>query len=164
MDAHVVQNRPKTRRKSIVSPVLFAVFLLAAILPFLLLIFFSGQTFNFISQADEKSELRVWVTPSQIVASKGTEIELTVMAQYDHSNVLIPSVSIAMDTQGVPAIGSTIVTKLTPFKGEALIGKFTVKPTKSGTYVISPLKNKVVITPEIQDVDILVTPAKIVVK
>lgn len=164
MDAHVVQNKPKPRKKSIVSPVLFAVFLLASILPFLLLIFFSGQTFNFISKADEKSELRVWVTPSQIVASKGTEIELKVMAQYDHANVFIPSVSIAMDTQGLPSIGSTTVTKLTPFKGEALIGTFSVKPTKSGTYVVSPLKSKIVITPAIQDIDLIVTPAKIVVK
>jgi hypothetical protein len=164
MDAHVFSAKSRQIQKRGISPLLLGVILLTAILPFLLLIFYSGQTFNFISQADEKSELRVWVTPAQVIASKGSEIELSVMAHYDHSTVLIPSITVGLDTSGIPAVGSATVSRLTPFKGEVLIGKVIVKPTKSGVYSVGALKERITITPQIPDIDIIVTPAKITVK
>ncbi len=155
---------PRQIKKRGISPVLLGVILLTAILPFLLLFFYSGQTFSFISQADEKSELRVWVTPAQVIASRGSEIELSVMAHYDHSNVLIPTISIGLDTSGISTVGASTVSRTTPFKGEVLIGKVIVKPTKSGVYTVSALKERIVIKPLIPDIDIIVTPSKITVK
>lgn len=164
MDAHVFSAKPQVKRRSVLSPVVIGVFMLTAILPFLLLVFYSGQTFNFISQADEKSELRVWLTPTQVVASPGREVEFSVMAHYDHSNVLIPTISIGIDSAGIPVVGSSTVFRPTPFKGEVLIGKVTIKPTKSGTYSVGALKDKIVIAPLVPDIDIIVTPAKVIVK
>lgn len=122
------------------------VFLLAAILPFLIGFVVAPPDISFFTRADEPSELRVWIEPANLVMSPNSTIEVSIMAQFESEGKLVPEVSLSVLATGSITVDSPNVTHSIPFSGRAELGKVLLRATSAGTGQVAIPEGSVKVT------------------
>lgn len=140
------------------------VFVLAAMLPFLIGTVLVPQEINFFTKADSKDQLRIWLDPPEIVMSKGSETTLSVYANFESDNRLVPEIVLEADTGKLLSINNPKVKYPTPFKGRREIGKISVVALDSGVETVGILKDSIALTSLDTPVEIITGSAKITIR
>jgi hypothetical protein len=140
-------------------------FLLAAILPFMIALVAAPPDIDFLTRADSEQELRVWIEPANVVMSEGGSTTLTVMVQYDGETSLIPEISLDTASSEMVSISSeSRLTYSTPFSGKVELGKIIITADGKGSGNVSVLKDSIVITAFDAPLEISTADANVVVR
>lgn len=108
------------------------VFVLAAMLPFFIGFVVAPPDIDFFTRADSASSLRVWLEPSNIVMSSGSQTTLTVVASFESETKLIPEISFDVVGSESLAISNSKIVYSIPFSGRVELGEVTVSAAESG--------------------------------
>lgn len=122
------------------------VFLLAAVLPFLIGFVVAPPDISFFTRADEPSELRVWIEPANLVISPDSATEVSIMAQFDGEGKLVPGVSLSILATGSVTVDSPNVTRRVPFSGRSELGKVLLRAKNAGTGQVAIPEGSVKVT------------------
>lgn len=151
MDYHFLRPRglarPGTNRNITKLVTRFLpVFLLAAILPFLIGFVVAPPDISFLTRADATSELRVWIEPANVVMSPGTSTEVSVIAQFGGEGKLVPEVSLALVGTGSVEVTNQNITHSIPFSGRVELARVTVSARSPGTGQVTIPRDSVKVT------------------
>lgn len=171
MDTHFVKprlskNRPPSDYKKLIRVLksFLPVFVLAAMLPFLIGMVMAPQKISFFTRADSNADLRIWLDPPEIVMSKGSETTLTVYANFESDTKLIPEIALQVGSGRLISINNPKVKYATPFKGRQEIGKISVVALDSGIEVVGVQKDSITLTTLDTPVEITTGSAKITIR
>lgn len=139
-------------------------FLLAAILPFLIGMVVAPPNIGFLTRADEPAILRVWLEPANMLLSPGSTGELTVISQFDGEGRLIPEISLTVAARGGVVISGEKITHSIPYEGRVELGKVYVRGVSSGEAVVSIPKEDIRITAFSGPLEINTGDAKVIVR
>lgn len=170
MDYHFLKPRSQARSSSEFGNVPSVVtkfvplFLLAAILPFLIGFVVSPPKLGFMTKADSEGELRVWLEPANVVMSTGSEATLSVVAQYENDTKLIPEISMQVNSQGPVNVMGESLSYSIPFSGRAELGKIKITAIGPGKAVVSIPPESILLTAFDGEVDINTGVTNVVVR
>lgn len=122
------------------------VFVLAAVLPFLIGLVVTPSNIGFFTRADTEPELRVWLEPANILMSSGSTAELTLVAQFDAESLLIPEIALELSSRGGVVMDNTKFVHSIPFRGRKEIGKVYIRGVSPGNAEVIIPQESVAIT------------------
>lgn len=137
-------------------------FLLAAVLPVLLIGFQSGQ-FTFFSQASKQPELRIWFEPSSIVVEMGEEVSVKVVAEFIENNKLVTGILANVTGDSNLNIDPQNFAYTVPFQGRSVVAEINFVPSVPGTYTVD-LENVDIQTPLKDPVQLVTSPLTLMVE
>jgi len=169
MDYHFLKpkkqsNSSELRNIPTVATRFLPLFLLAAILPFLIGFVVSPPKLGFMTRADSEGELRVWLEPANLVMSAGSEAEFSVVAYYENGTRLIPEISLEVAVSGPVSVVDRAVARSVPFSGRTELGKVRVRATGPGKAIVNILQESVLVTAFDGGLDINTGVANVVVR
>ncbi|OGM31997.1 hypothetical protein A2803_02815 [Candidatus Woesebacteria bacterium RIFCSPHIGHO2_01_FULL_44_21] len=170
MDYHFL--RPKrVREQPVNSSYIFKlvgrflpVFLLAAILPFLIGFVVAPPDISFLTRADATSELRVWVEPANVVMSPGGTTEFTVLAQFEGEEKLIPEITLTLTASSGLVLENKSVTYKVPFNGRVELGRVGVRAESAGEAMVDISRESIKITAFEWPLEVSTAPAKVIIR
>ena len=121
-------------------------FFLAAFLPVLIGFVVSPPGLSFLTRADETGVLRVWVEPANMIMSQGATSEVSLVAQFDGEEKLIPEISVTLENTDNIFIENKVVAHRIPFSGRVELGRVQVRAERSGQAQIIIPKDGVAVT------------------
>jgi len=168
MDYHFLKPRKLATNGGISLLKIFGrflpLFLLVAVLPFLIGLVVSPPNIGFFTKADEPSSLRIWIEPANVIISPGKTVELLVVAEFEGDNKLIPEISLNLATRGGVMITGDTINYSIPFSGKTEIGRVFVKGVTSGEAIVSVLRDSIKVTAFDGELKIATADANVIVK
>jgi hypothetical protein len=139
-------------------------FLLAAILPFLVGMVASPPDIGFLTRADIEPTLRVWLEPANIVLAPGSTTELAVVAQFEGEGEFIPEITLNITSQGGVAVQGSQIAHRIPFSGKAELGRLVVRGVEPGSASVNIDRDSVSITAYNTPIEIKTAGANVTVR
>lgn len=171
MDTHFVRPKDEGVRRSSdfgnLSKILksfLPIFVLSAMLPFLIGFVVSPPDIGFLTRADSSSELRVWLEPANVVMSRGSEASFTVVASFESDTMLIPEISLNIVGGPSLSVNNPNLSYSIPFSGKVELGKVTVAALESGQATLTIPEDSIIITAFDSPLEITTGAANIVVR
>ena len=140
-----------------------SLFLLAAALPVVLSLVLNQDALTFLSRADQKAELRLWLEPNTVLTKPNEPVTLRVVAEYTNGNQLLTELRVGLYSETSLEINPTQVTVTNPFRGRQTIASVVVTPRNSGTFSVS-VSNDMVKANNTQLANVITSPATVIVK
>ncbi len=120
-----------------------SIFAVSAILPVMLFGVLGKGNFNFLTKADQPTELQIWFEPDEVVSRVGLPVRVKVMGLYDDKARLIPSVEAVVDGGGEVAIFPSKIEYGTAFTGQVVLGEISLVSKSMGKYEVTIPQEKV---------------------
>ena len=164
----VVPNRPTTNKQH--RPLLtilrqfLPIFMLSLLLPFFVVLAMRPSELRFMTKADQNLELRLWFEPSTVIVNSGDTAELRMVALFEADTKLIPTLTATAKSSPAVSILNGTLSYKKPFRGQVVMGTVKVAANDPGTYGVTIPIEEVQIQAFSDEVKILSTPAKIIVK
>ena len=115
---------------------LLPVFILAALLPGFIYFVSTPPDVRFSTRANTDGVLRIWLEPSQSVASVDKSLSFEVVGRFEGGDGIIPSLSVEARSDGLLLFTPTVSHKR-PFAGEVVLGTIEAQTEKSGVYQVT---------------------------
>lgn len=137
------------------------VFLLAAILPLLLIGAVRTSRYNFLSRAESRV-LRLWFEPATVVTSPNAVVTLQLIAEFDISNTPIPSLTATLEADSSLIVDPINISYQKQFRGRTKIADIQVRANSAGSFTINIPQSSVNTT--LSPLTVMTSPATIFVK
>jgi len=142
----------------------FPLFVLAAVLPFLIGLVVAPPDISFFTRADTEPELRVWLEPANVLMASGATTELAIIAQFDGEEKLIPELSLELSARGGVVVENARFVHSVPFKGRVEIGKAHVRAVAPGNAVVEITTDSISVTAFEGPLKVTTAEAKVIVQ
>lgn len=140
------------------------VFVLAAMLPFLIGFLVTPPDVGFFTRADTRDELRIWLEPANVTMTAGSEVTLTVVGSFESENTLIPEISLYVQGDNNLEVSNPLLVHSIPFNGKVELGKITVSALETGKATVTIPQDSIEITAFDREIEINTGSANIVVR
>ncbi len=140
------------------------VFVLSALLPVFMMAMMNPGTTRVLTRADENAQLRIWMEPKTVITGPGQPVELTIVSSLDTQGLLPPPIEVTLSSSEEVDIDNTEITFLEPVVGKATLGIVSVQAYTPGTYTINVSNDSVLVPNLATPLQILSSPATLVVR
>lgn len=129
-------------------------FLLAAILPVILIIIYNNYASN------KSNTVRIWLDPPYIKTIVNKPITLRVIAEFEDTTRYLPSINVKFNSDQFLKLNQSEIKYFLPFRGSTMIGQIDVQPMQKGIFSIFPTEISIPLSDTFDNIS---TPATIIV-
>lgn len=103
-------------------------------IPILLIALNSTSRFTLFSRAQNRAELRLWLTPASLMSAAGRAAKFEVTAEFENETDFVPVLSLLVAGDPKLGIAPIPLNYPVPFRGRVVVGTVTVTPLESGRF------------------------------
>lgn len=115
-------------------PRFLPVILLVVPVPFLLIAITGPSRLTLTTRAQNRAELRLWLTPASLMSAVGRTAKFEVTAEFGNETDFVPVLSLLVAGDPKLGIAPIPLNYPVPFRGRVVVGTVTVTPLESGRF------------------------------